>query len=137
MTNESDPYSPPDADLPAIAEQRRVQQGIQKIPDQEADELTKKFKKQNAISLGVGIIGILLQCTGNIALVGVGTLILIFAFAYYARMRGRSWLWGLMGLLSILGLIILYFLGKVCSWCDEKNSFRNDTCERCNAPLPP
>ena len=85
---------------------------------------------ENRKSLALGIPGIILQILGNImyrqggatggpgrpapdanpiwllvALVGTG--LLIAGLAFYAKAKGRSPAWGLMGLLSIIGLIVL------------------------------
>ena len=37
----------------------------------------------------------------------VGTVLLIVGLGYYAKAKGRHLAWGLMGLLSIIGLIVL------------------------------
>jgi hypothetical protein len=39
-----------------------------------------------------------------------GTVLLIIGLGYYARAKGHSGWWGMLGLLSCLGLIILAFL---------------------------
>ncbi len=78
-------------------------------------------KKYNRFSLLLGVPGILLQlfpsvlgaapnstaATGTYCL-GVG--LLIVGLAYYAKSKNRSGWWGLMGLLSIVGLIVLAIL---------------------------
>ena len=69
------------------------------------------------------IAGIVLQIAGSIIskipligwLVGIpvgalGTLLFIMGCCFYAKAKGYSWLFGLLGLLSFVGLIILYFL---------------------------
>ena len=82
-------------------------------------------KELNKKSLMLGIPGILLQIVGRVimttqgegamSLVGVvvalvGTVMLIAGLSWYARAKGHSGWWGLMGLLSIIGLIILAVL---------------------------
>jgi hypothetical protein len=77
---------------------------------------------QDQSNLGVGL-GILLQIVGRIMaaqseplavpghlLAGVGFLVLIAGCFSYAEGKGHSRWWGLLGLLSIIGLIILVFL---------------------------
>ena len=69
--------------------------------------------------------GIILQCLGGLvplaasrpflALLGwlmlsSGTLLLVIGFAYYAKAKGRSPAWSLLGLASIVGWIVLLFL---------------------------
>jgi hypothetical protein len=75
--------------------------------------------RYNNLSLSLGIPGIILQIAGNVmsrnpenltlgALVSlVGTGLLIAGLVYYAKGKGRSPAWGLMGFLSIIGLIVL------------------------------
>jgi hypothetical protein len=78
--------------------------------------------RYNNISLALGIPGIILQVVGQImrgnpenATVGglvllVGTVLLIGGLAMYAKAKGRSLAWGLMGFLSLIGLIALALL---------------------------
>ncbi len=136
MVEEQDLYSPPDAEVIDEDEQRRIAEGHEPISEDEAAELKEKFKTENRKSLGLGIFGLVLQMAGGIFAL-FGTVMLIAALVFYAKMRGRSPWWGAFGLLSILGFAVLYFLGKVCSRCEAKNGHRDDTCEQCGAPLPP
>jgi hypothetical protein len=83
----------------------------------------------NRKSLMYGIPGIVLQCAGALAgstvdqntpdsadslwmlgsrgIMLAGTVLLIIGLAFYARAKGHSGSWGLMGLLSFIGLIVL------------------------------
>lgn len=73
--------------------------------------------KYNNVSLSLGAPGLILQVVGNVLgasnpglgglLILGGTGLLIAGLAYYAIAKGRSGWWGLCGLLSIIGLIIL------------------------------
>lgn len=79
---------------------------------------------QNRTSLMFGVPGIVLQIVG--ALMGrdiipggetvglivqiAGTILLIVGLSFYARAKGRHPAWGLLGLLSIIGLIVLAVL---------------------------
>src|SRR5262245_55219449 len=76
--------------------------------------------RYNNISLAFGVPGIILQIAGNvmarpgsssigagIAVLLVGTVLLIVGLAYYAKAKGRSEVWCLMGFLSLIGLIVL------------------------------
>ena len=85
----------------------------------------------NRKSLTLGIPGIVMQIAGNIMVnVGganatqpntvmilagivvalVGTALLILGLSWYAKAKGQSGWWGLMGLLSCIGLIVLAVL---------------------------
>ncbi|MHC4145205.1 MAG: DUF805 domain-containing protein [Planctomycetota bacterium] len=80
------------------------------------------IKRNNNISLALGVPGIILQIAGNViiqtnqetggGLLGVpvllvGTALLVAGLAQYAIAKGRSGWWGLCGFLSLIGLIIL------------------------------
>jgi hypothetical protein len=79
----------------------------------------------NNKSLALGIPGLILQIGGNIGTRAtespgvvslmllaslVGTVLLMVGLAYYAKAKGRSPWWCLMGFLSLIGLIVLAFL---------------------------
>lgn len=85
----------------------------------------------NRKSLTFGIPGIILQLAGNVmanmgtsnpqnpnwamalgglAVALVGTALLIYGLALYAQAKGQSGWWGLMGLLSCIGLLVLALL---------------------------
>jgi len=78
--------------------------------------------RYNRLSFAFGIPGLILQGLGYmatndkkmgieegaaVAITLVGTIILMVGFALYAKSRGRSPVWCVMGLLSIVGLIVL------------------------------
>jgi hypothetical protein len=69
------------------------------------------IQRLNRISLAWGIPGILLQNGGYFIrqplVMVLGTVLLIVGLAYYAKAKGRSAAWCLMGFLSIIGLIVL------------------------------
>jgi hypothetical protein len=71
-------------------------------------------KRYNRISLAWGISGILLQVVGlgieQPLVTLLGTVLLVVGLAYYAKAKGRSAAWCLMGFLSIIGLIVLVCL---------------------------
>ena len=86
------------------------------------------IKRYNNLSLALGVPGIVLQLVGNglaqanqnqgggiAVLAGVlaafaGTGLLVAGLVYYAKAKGRSSWWGLCGLLSCCGLIVLALL---------------------------
>lgn len=72
----------------------------------------------NRTSLLIGVPGIILQFVGVFMRGGgndglaltiqlVGTVLLIVGLSFYARAKGYHGAWGLLGLLSCLGLLIL------------------------------
>ena len=69
------------------------------------------IKKYNNISLAIGIPGLILQLYGTFEQVSIlsilGSIALIVGLAFYAKAKARHPAWGLLGLLSILGMIIL------------------------------
>lgn len=78
-------------------------------------------KKYNRLSLLFGVPGILLQLFPSAfgaapnSFAATGTVIfsvglLIIGLAFYAKSKNRSGWWGLMGLLSIVGLLVLAIL---------------------------
>lgn len=71
-------------------------------------------KNFNRISLIIGLPGLLIQGFGYVQgsdfATFVGGIMFIIGLAYYAKAKGRSAWWGLMGLLSWIGLIVLAFL---------------------------
>jgi amino acid transporter len=86
----------------------------------------------NRKSLALGVPGIVLQVAGNIwlntqatgdppipplgvalgalAVILTGTVLLIAGLSWYAKAKGHSGWWGLLGLLSIIGLLVLALL---------------------------
>ncbi|HEX7899817.1 MAG TPA: hypothetical protein VF950_18755 [Planctomycetota bacterium] len=57
------------------------------------------------------------------------------ALAAYARHKGRSFAWGLMGLSCVLGLIVLRFLPKRCRGCERACRGGTFDCPGCGAPI--
>ena len=83
-------------------------------------------KRYNSISFAWGIPGLVLQTAGIIIeqplVLLLGTVLLFIGFGYYAKAKGRSFAWCLMGFLSIIGLIIMGFLKDL-----EKESTQKKT----------
>lgn len=69
------------------------------------------IKRHNRISFLWGVAGIVLQPVGAVIhqplITLVGLVLLAVGLAYYAKAKGRHPAWGLCGLLSIIGLLIL------------------------------
>ena len=73
-----------------------------------------QYKTKTNLFIGVGI---LLQIAAVVFLVGalaavvklVSAILFIIGCCYYAKAKGHNAAWGLLGLLSIIGLLILVF----------------------------
>jgi hypothetical protein len=129
------PYAPPNAPLVS---------GYPAGPltPQRVAEIQKEIKTNNLLSFALGIPGIGLQVLGNTmgGMLGrlvsfAGTALLIGGLVFYARLRGRSPFFSLFGLLSCLGLLILYFMPKYCLNCHTQASYSKKQCATCGAPL--
>ncbi len=83
------------------------------------------IKRYNNISLAIGAPGIILQIAGKIlfetnqdpipgisgaAMIIIGTAMLITGLAFYAKGKGQSAWFCLLGLLSIIGIIVLHYI---------------------------
>lgn len=106
-----------------------------------ANEISRTISRLNNLSLLLGGPGLLLQGAGNVTggVVGavmmlVGTALLIWGLTYYAKMRGQSPWFGLLGLLSCVGMVILLLLPKNCHNCGQ--SVKGVACGHCGAPAP-
>ena len=132
------PFAPPahDGDPPA--------RGAAVSPA-EADAIRKRIASLNSRSLLIGTIGIVMQvCGRSMSATGdgatgalltlVGTATLIVGLIYYAQMRGRSGWWGLLGLLSCIGIVFLLLLPKRCHHCHR--TVKGKECGLCGAPAP-
>ena len=104
--------------------------------------LRMKLKQYNMLSFATALPGMVLQIIGiqvgglsgnMITLAGVA----LFAagLGFYARMRGRSPWFCLLGVLSLGGMFTLYFLSRRCLNCDAWTSYKAKQCRRCSAPL--
>jgi hypothetical protein len=129
------PYTPPTAPLEQGA-------AVGPINPQRAAEIQKELSGLNAKSFALAIPGFVLQIvarnfTGvmSIGLSLLGTALFIGGLVFYARMRGRHPAFSLLGLVSCLGLLILYFLPKSCLNCGQSHGFSVKQCTRCGGPL--
>lgn len=67
---------------------------------------------------------------------GVLSLILFCAgLAAWAKRKGQSPVWGLMGLSCLVGVLVLRFLPKRCRGCGEARPGGSFDCSGCGAPL--
>jgi hypothetical protein len=71
----------------------------------------------------------------GLVLVFGGTALFIAGLWFYAKMRGQHPAMCLLGLVSCLGMLILYFLPKKCLNCQTSAGYSATRCQRCTAPL--
>ena len=125
-----------------------------RVTPEEAAALRSRIRKLNLLSFAFALPGLGMQF-GARFLVGtpstqeealaqaslllliqlLGVALLIVGLGFYARMRGRSWAFSLLGLLSCIGLLVLYFLPKRCLHCNTSHSYRVKECTSCGGPL--
>jgi hypothetical protein len=121
------------------------------VSPQKADEIKRKISRLNLLSFVFAIPGLILQFAGpglllsghtGPGLAGLVLLIRLLAvpliiagLVCYALMKGRGGAFGLLGLLSCLGLLILHFLPKACHNCKASASYSAKQCRDCGAPM--
>jgi 4-amino-4-deoxy-L-arabinose transferase-like glycosyltransferase len=71
--------------------------------------------RYNNTSMALAVPGLIVQVVGQFVLqipyvTIAGTVLVMVGLGYYAKAKGRHWAWGLLGLLSIFGLIALAIL---------------------------
>ena len=115
-----------------------------RISPEKAEEIRKRIRNLNLVSFAFGVPGIFMVGgaqglkgdPGIFALVWVaGILLFTIGMVFYARMKGRGGAFGLFGLLSCLGLLILHFFPKACHNCRKHASYRVKECASCGAPM--
>ncbi len=105
--------------------------------------VARQVRLLNTWSFVFGIPGLILQATGNmmygttgrgvgLLVLLVGTALLIVGLGFYARSRGQSGVYGLLGLLSCIGLVILAVLPRKCLVCS--GPVKKKKCQHCGAP---
>lgn len=131
---EQNPYAPPADDAPPDVPENRVAPA-------RAELIRQRIARLNRNSLQLGGAGFLLQAMGrNVSGLGGSMVVLVGSAAFvtglvlYAQMRGRSGWWGLLGLLSCVGLLVLLVLPKYCHHCGRVA--KGSECSHCGAPAP-
>ncbi len=64
-----------------------------------------------------------------------GTMVLVLGGVFYARLKGRSGWWGLIGLLNCIGYIVLLWMDKICLRCGTRSKDKVEECPACRAPI--
>ena len=125
------PYSPPATDTEDRA--------VAPITPARRAAVEKELKRLNSLIFVACVPGLVLQGLGQDGqyplLWPVGWFLFAVGVAFYARSRGRSLVWGLLGALSCIGMLILAFLPKGCLNCASRSSYKAKSCERCTGPL--
>ncbi len=65
----------------------------------------------------------------------LGTLILVTGGVFYARLKGRSGWWGLIGFLNCIGYCVLVWMDKICLRCGTRSKDKFEECPSCRAPI--
>ncbi|MEM1031049.1 MAG: hypothetical protein AAGA56_10105 [Myxococcota bacterium] len=105
------------------------------------EDVRGEIARRNRKSLLIGGPGILLQVLAGTGALGeyggmlsiVGSVLLLVGLGHYARARGQSPWFALLGLLSLLGFIALAILPRRCLICGGKG--KGGRCTTCNAPM--
>tara|TARA_B100001123_G_C14701993_1_gene785649 strand:- start:3 stop:440 length:438 start_codon:yes stop_codon:yes gene_type:complete len=108
------------------------------VTPEQASVIASKIKKLNRISFAFALPGLALQVAASRSspfLALLGSILFLVGLGYYAKMKGRDAAWGLVGLLSCIGFVILAVLPKRCHHC-KKATGKGKTCQHCQAPAP-
>lgn len=124
-------------------------------PPEEKDRIRRHLRALNGLSFLFGIPGLALQVWAvtlgptpgqapqdrldaavlRLLVSIVGAVLLITGLVFNAKWKGRHGAWGLLGCLSCVGLLILYFLPKKCHHCGAGASHAASRCLVCDAPM--
>lgn len=121
-----------------------------RVSPAEAEAIRADIQSKNLLSFVFGVPGLVLQALGSMMArsadpevdpgVGLllqlgGAVLLIIGLGFYARMKGRSGAWGLLGFLSCLGILILALIGRRCRKCGTIWSYNSTACATCGSPM--
>jgi hypothetical protein len=118
--------------------------GVTILDEAQKEKVRGRIRSLNNLSLLFGVPGLILQVASNAvqgparaAVALGGLLLLVVGLALSAKTKGRNPAWGLMGLLSCLGLGFLALMSRVCHNCGWVGSSSSTKCDRCDAPMAP
>ncbi len=136
-----EPYAPPKSDSSRARPGVSIPTTAAWVTQEEAAEIERRLKTLNTRSIAFGAPGLLLQGAGGMLSSGQGPLLRVLGLAlmvtgltYYARMRGRSPWFGLLGALSCVGALVLSRLPKNCVRCNAAVG-ASPQCRACGAPV--
>lgn len=66
---------------------------------------------------------------------GIGVVLYMAGVTLYARSKGLSWAWGLMGLGCLFGWAVLLAMPKRCRYCGRSPAGRSLDCRFCGGPI--
>lgn len=114
------------------------------------ERAARRFRRAKLLLTALLIVGFLLNLLGD-DLVGwlggakkgpvalslrlSGTALLVAGGIFYARLKGRSGWWGLIGLLNCIGYFVLLYLDKICLHCGARSKDKGEECPHCRAPI--
>ena len=141
-----DPYAPPKDPLSSAKGEARFSSdgALMQVSEQEANAIKARLKSLNARSIAFMAPGVALQLYGwfttsvesttGIFLRLSGTLLMGIGLTYYARTRGRSPWFALLGIFSLAGAAIVSRLPKNCVHC-RASVGASTACGSCGAPV--
>jgi len=138
-----DPYAPPKDDASPTRDPARAADGsVRRVSEAEAAAIARRLKQLNGRSIALIGPGLILQIIGGLVsddalgpLVRVlGVVLMTIGLTFYARVRGRSPWFGLLGILSCVGAAVVSRLPKNCVHC-RANVGASPECVACGAPV--
>ena len=125
----------------------------ERCPPDDEERIWKRLSALNTASLMLVItgLGLMMQVVpffgralripiwGNLTLDEVvphaGAFLFALGLGFGALCKGRSVLWGFLGLLCVVGFVPLHFMDKICHYCRLRATYRDRRCVRCGAPI--
>lgn len=114
------------------------------------ERAVRRFRRAKFLLTTALVVGFLLNMLGGfvvewlggskkgptaLALRFSGTALLVGGGIFYARLKGRSGWWGLIGLLNCIGYCVLIFMDKICLRCGTRSKDKLEECPTCRAPI--
>ena len=138
-----DPYAPPKDDASPTRDPARAADGsVRRVSEAEAAAIARRLKQLNSRSIALIGPGLILQIIGGLVsddalgpLVRLlGVVLMTIGLTFYARVRGRSPWFGLLGILSCVGAAVVSRLPKNCVHC-RASVGASPECVACGAPV--
>jgi hypothetical protein len=138
-----DPYAPPKDDPSRAHGPVPAADGtVRRVTEAEAAAIARRLKQLNQRSIALIGPGLILQIIGALiandvlgpSLRLVGVVLMTIGLTFYARVRGRSPWFGLLGILSCVGAAVVSRLPKNCAHCGAAVG-ASPECRTCGAPV--